>query len=163
MCEILYQLSIKLQAILAQDVRRWVEYYDYFVFEEFRHANSTSYFKMPSTATTKYWFPAFVRGNGPAKSIRHVWNIPLIGIFPINFYRFSGFAFWQVPDLFSKLATDCRKPRHQKWSLTNDYVELMYQCPTSSCKHFNMLPRISMCGINRIPWYVRRNLSSWTR
>ncbi len=49
-------------------------------------AQATGHFEIYSTATIRYWFPPFVRGSGPAKSMHHVWNNPLIGILPANFF-----------------------------------------------------------------------------
>ncbi len=41
---------------------------------------ATGHFYICLTATTRYWFPSFVRSSGPAKSMHLVWNNPLIGI-----------------------------------------------------------------------------------
>ncbi len=107
-------------------------------------AHATGHFNICSTATIRYWYPALFRGKGPAKSMNQVWNSPLSGIFPANSLRFADFAFWQISQLFTKLAPSFRIFGHQKRFGTNAYVVMRSQCPISSCNPFRMLSRMSM-------------------
>ncbi len=120
-------------------------------------AQAIGHFDIFSTATIRYWFPTFVRSSGLANSMHHVWNNQLTGILPAKSFRFAGFVFRQVSQLFTKPATSCRILGLQKSSLTNEYVELKSQSQTSPCRLFKVFSRISMWSTNRFQYLVRRN------
>ncbi len=126
--------------------------------------HATGQFDNYSTVTINYWFPAFVRGNGPAKSMHQAWNNLMIRILSTNSFWLACFVFWQISQLLTKLVTSCRLFGNQNRFLTKEFVESKSKCLTSSCMPLRMLSCISMWGTNRIPYLVRWNsLCSWTR
>ena len=104
MCKISYRRPIKHQIITTQDVLRWTEQHDYFLFNELNkltiNPHNTGYFDICSTATVRYWFSAFVRGKIPAKSIYNVCNNPLILILSVNSFGVADFVFSVASQLF---------------------------------------------------------------
>ena len=115
-------------------------------------AHGRSHFDICSTAIIKYWFPAFVRGKGPAMSMLHAWNSPLIEIFTYQPFRRRWFhLFTEIKRYFLPHIEQPKSVLYKRNSALKSY------CPNSSCGPLKTLSPIFMWSTNRIPCSVRQN------